>query len=95
MIDISVVSTPDDITVVNSYAGGVIYAGGSSQSQQYLSFTQSIAATTWTFSHNLGRKPGAHITDLAGNALFVESQVTDTQVFVRSASPVTGIVYLS
>lgn len=87
----SVVETPSEVAVVNSYAGGVIYAGGGQQQ----SFTQSVASSAWTFSHNFGRRPGAHITDLAGNTLFVDHQVTDTQVFVRLVTPATGIVYLS
>lgn len=58
-------------------------------------FTQSVAASTWTFNHTLNRRPGVHVTDLVGNTLFVETQVTRSQAIVRSQIPITGIVYLS
>jgi hypothetical protein len=60
-----------------------------------VSFTQSVAAATWTFNHTLNRVPALEVTDLAGNRLFVETQATLTQAIVRSLSPVTGIVYLN
>jgi hypothetical protein len=59
-----------------------------------LSFTQAIAAATWTFAHTLNRVPALEVTDLTGNRLFVETQATLTQAIVKSLSPVTGILYL-
>jgi hypothetical protein len=58
-------------------------------------FSQSVAATTWTFNHTLNRVPSIEVTDLVGNRLLVETQVTQTQAIVRSESPITGFVYLS
>lgn len=58
-------------------------------------FTQSVAAQTWTFNHTLNRVPKIEVTDLAGNRLWVETQVTLTQAIVRSKVPATGIVKLS
>jgi hypothetical protein len=59
-----------------------------------VSFTQSVAAATWTFNHTLNRVPALEVTDLAGNRLFVETQATLIQAIVKSLSPVTGILYL-
>lgn len=57
-------------------------------------FTQSVATQTWTFNHTLNRVPKIEVTDLAGNRIYVETQVTLTQAIVRSVVPATGIVKL-
>ena len=57
--------------------------------------TQSTAASTWTINHTLNRVPSVDVTDLAGNKIFVETQATQTQVLVKSVSPITAVVYLT
>jgi hypothetical protein len=81
----TIVQVFSELTINNT--GGV--------AAQAVSFTQSVAASVWTFNHTLNRRPAIQVTDLAGNLLFVETQATLTQAIVKSESPVTGIVYLT
>jgi hypothetical protein len=80
-------------TVITVHPGGPIVPNGSGAARP-IDFTQSIASTEWVFNHTLNRKPCIEVTDLAGNCLLVETQATTTQAIVRSAFPITGIVYL-
>lgn len=82
-------------TVITAWPGGpVIVGGGSGGGSAAQEFVQSVAAADWVFNHTLGRRPGVTVTDLVGNSLLLETQVTTTQVMVRSTTPLTGVVYL-
>lgn len=55
---------------------------------------QSIAATSWTINHNLGWEPTYSLSDLAGQPITADVQVTTTQAFVVGNSPFTGKLIL-
>jgi hypothetical protein len=54
-------------------------------------FTQSIAASTWTITHNLGYKPLVSMADSAGNAMFASVlHVSNNQLTINFSIPQTG-----
>jgi hypothetical protein len=84
-----------DLAVITVWPGGPVSVGEGKSSAAVREFVQSVAATDWVINHTLGRRPIVSVTDLAGNSLLLEIQITTTQVIVRSTTPITGIAYLS
>jgi hypothetical protein len=63
-----------------------------------VTYHQSIAASTWTVPHALGRRPQVEVTDDIGNDLWAHVDVlgsTPWTVSVVHTTPLTGWVYLS
>lgn len=81
-------------TIITVWPGGPVVVGANGGGGAVQEFVQSVAATNWVFNHTLNRRPALSVTDLAGNNLIVETQVTSTQILVKSVTPITGIVYL-
>lgn len=56
--------------------------------------TQSIPATTWVVTHNLGKRASIQVIDATG--VDITAEITwdnDNQVTVRTNTPETGFVY--
>ncbi|MGL5059033.1 MAG: hypothetical protein ACRC62_03540 [Microcoleus sp.] len=87
-------ATADQVPLNPPIAGLPATVQGAITNLLGVEFTQSVAAQTWTFNHTLNRVPKIDVTDLAGNKIYVETQVTLTQAIVRSVIPITGIVKL-
>jgi hypothetical protein len=87
-------NTADQVPLNPPIAGLPATVQGAIANLAGVEFVQSVAAATWTFNHTLNRVPKIDVTDLAGNRISVETQVTLTQAIVRSVIPITGIVKL-
>ena len=89
--DILQITNPAPITLViseNATAGG-------STASSYI-YNQTVAASTWVITHNLGYNPNITILDGAGNTL--EGQVSMTSLTTTTivfSQAITGVAYLS
>lgn len=61
-----------------------------------LSYRFETPLTTWVVNHNLARLVGVEIMDLAGDEILANvSRITDNQVQITHATPMTGTVVIS
>lgn len=68
--------------------GGASSGGGSYANYTH---TQSVAATTWTVTHNLGRRPSVTVIDSAGTRVFGgESHQNTNQLTLTFSAPFAG-----
>ena len=56
---------------------------------------QVSPASTWTFSHSLGRLPAVSVYDSSGNLLLADVEATSSTISVTFASPTSGSVVFS
>lgn len=58
--------------------------------------TQSVAGTTWTVTHNLGRRPSVTVVDSAGTRVNgTVSYLSDNQLTITFANGFAGSCYLN
>jgi hypothetical protein len=77
--------------IIRSIVGPIIIAGGASTRPPPVLF--AVATAEWIVNHNLGYVPTVMVTDLAGNMIGVEVNITTTQIFVRPNAAMTGYVH--
>lgn len=81
--DMNATNTPTPVVAV------VIGAGASEV------HAQIFAATTWYFTHNLGRLPVVEVYDLSGNVVMADVVSSTTDVTITFSNQQTGRVVLS
>ena len=58
--------------------------------------TQAVANTTWTITHNLGKRPAVTIVDGSENVIYGDIEhVSNNQLVIRFASAQAGKAYLN
>lgn len=60
-------------------------------------FTQNVAATAWSITHNLGKRPSVSVFDSGGSGPFEGDvlHVNDTSLTVTFAFAFSGVAYLN
>lgn len=59
-------------------------------------FTQAIASSLWTITHNLGQFPSVTLVDIAGNIILAGVQyISANQIVVTFSQPVAGKAFLN
>ena len=59
-------------------------------------YTQSVVASIWTITHNLGWFPNVTVIDSAGTTVEGDTtQVNSNQLTIRFSGAFTGVAYLS
>jgi hypothetical protein len=53
----------------------------------------TVPTALWLINHNLGYVPIVTATDLAGNQLSIEMELTTTQIVAKPNQPTTGYIY--
>ena len=58
--------------------------------------TQAVASTSWTVTHNLGKKPAVMVVDSAGTVFQAEiNYINDNQIIINLNAPTTGKAYIN
>lgn len=87
-----ITDTAGNTAVVTPGASGLNTSGGSGDKSY--THTQSLAATTWTVNHNLGKFPSITIVDSAGtHVLGTIVQISLNTVTVSFSVAFSGKVY--
>lgn len=72
-----------------------LVAGGGGGNVSYI-HTQSVPATVWTVSHNLGRFPSVSVVDSAGTLVFGEVKyLTSNSLTVTFSAAFGGKAYIN
>ena len=89
----------DDFNVILNPEGQVnttVSSGTSIVNQVTYVHTQGSASSSWTITHNLGRRPGVTIVDSSGNVQIGEVLYnSDNQITVSFAAAFGGYAYLN
>lgn len=96
--------TEDGQTILEVNSGGcitrinlspVINMSGTTTNDNFV-WTQSVANTTWTITHNLGYNPVVRTEDLNGTDIEgLITYISVNQLSILFSEPVTGVAYLS
>jgi hypothetical protein len=63
---------------------------------QYYVFNQNTPSTTWTITHNLGRRPSVTVVDSAGTVVIGEVTYTsDNALTIQFSAGFSGQAYLN
>jgi hypothetical protein len=96
---ISIVRAPNTTASVRPFntavspAPAVVNVGSSFQ---YFVFNQNSPATTWTITHNLGRRPSVTVVDSAGTVVIGEVTYTsDNALTIQFSAGFSGQAYLN
>jgi hypothetical protein len=89
-----------EIAVQNGFVGSptawLASLHGADGGDGALSYRFETPLTTWVVNHNLARLVGVEIMDLAGDEILANvSRITDNQVQITHATPMTGTVVIS
>ena len=89
--------TPNQVLVDQDAPNQVIIrSGGAAGNTRRHVHAQSIAATTWVITHNLGGKPSVTVVDSADTYVIGEVKYdSNTQVTVSFTVPFSGYAYLT
>jgi len=69
--------------------------GGTGGTSSSIEFIQASAAASWSFAHNLGRRPLAQVFLTSGELVISDVSVTTTHVYVTFAVAQSGFVVLT
>lgn len=67
------------VEITNNYESGANYT-----------HTQSVASTTWTITHNLGKNPSVTVIDSGGSYIITDISYTNTNTLVLTFSAALG-----
>lgn len=92
--NVSVTSAIDDEVVV--VETGVQGPPGAAGTDAYFVFDQGVPSTTWTVTHNLGKKPSVSVEDSAHNLVEGDVDYTDNDSLTISFGlPFSGSAFLN
>lgn len=70
--------------------------GGTGDGDKSFTFTQSVAAETWSITHNLGKYPSVTVVDSGGNVVIGDVEYTSVNALTCTFSaPFSGKAYLN
>ena len=84
------------ITFTNgTYTDYQVYNGEDGSAQTYV-YEQSVAASSWTIQHNLGRYPAVTVVDTAGTEVVGDVQyINENQIILNFRVTFSGTAYLN
>lgn len=96
--DFNVILSPDNQAVVYSepQTSTSVSTDTATVNQVTYIHTQSSASSSWTITHNLGRRPSVTVVDSGGNVQIGEVLYTsDNEITVSFAAAFGGYAYLN
>lgn len=96
--DFNVIISPDSniVTAPETQSNTTVSSTTAIVGQVTYVHTQSSASSSWTITHNLGRRPGVTIVDSGGNVQIGEVLYnSDNQITVSFAAAFGGYAYLN
>lgn len=87
-IDLEDTEVSDSVSVPHT---AIVYGD-----DMYYLHTQTVAAATWTITHNLGQRPNVAVLDEDGNEVFADvDHASINQVVITFPTPFAGSAILS